>query len=154
MYIYIYVYIYIYIHICVYIYIYICTYGHLRAGVDVERRVAQQVLRPRIGRRGGHRTPLGRTRDAPRLRGSRILRVYVYIYIYIYIYICNIHMYISIKIYIYIYIQTHIYIYIYIFLFFIPRGILWRRVAGFESAFVQRPVGPRPVKKGGSAEGR
>ena len=51
----------------------------------------------------------------------------------------------------------HVYIYIYICFFpsfFIPRGILCRRVAGFEFALVQRPVGPRPVKKGGRAEGR
>ena len=52
-------------------------------------------------------------------------------------------------------IYVYIYIYIYTYsLFFIPRGILWRRVAGFESAFLQRPVGPRPVKKGRWAEGR
>ena len=37
---------------------------------------------------------------------------------------------------------------------FIPRGILWRRVAGFESALAQRPVGQRPVKKGRGAEGQ
>ena len=32
-------------------------------------------------------------------------------------------------------------------MFFIPRGILWRRVAGFESALVQGPVGQRPIKR-------